>query len=152
MKENREIQAILPHRYPFLLVDRILEIEPGRKGVGIKNITGGEWFLQGHPFYPPALLLESLAQVAGVVLGSKAREEEPGVPFIGLFAGISDFEFRRHPAVGEQITLRVELTQTQASLYRFSTEAWVGSEKVAGGQILLSFMKNPAGPPGADRR
>ncbi len=143
MMENRDIQAVLPHRYPFILVDRIVEIEPGKKGVGVKNITGGEWYLQGHPFYPPALLLESLAQVAGVVLGSRAREDSAGTPLRGVYAGISDFEFRRQPVVGEQITLRVELSQSQASIYRFTGEVLVGSEKVAGGQILLSFVKSP---------
>ena len=147
--ENREIQVLLPHRYPFLLVDRILEMEPGKKGVGVKNVTGGEWYLQGHSSYPSVLLLESLAQVAGIVLSTKAREES-GVRFMGLFAGVSDFEFLRCPALGEQITLRVELTQSLASLYRFAGEAFVGPEKIAGGQILLSFVKNPAERAGSD--
>jgi len=145
MTESREIQQILPHRYPFLLVDRLLEVDPGKKGVGIKNLTGGEWFFCGHQYYPPALLLESLAQVGGVVLGSKAREEDPQRQFIGLFAGVSDFQFHRCPVQGEQIILRVELTQSLASIYRFHAEALVGDEKVAGGQILLSFVKTPTG-------
>ncbi|MFH1756820.1 MAG: 3-hydroxyacyl-ACP dehydratase FabZ [Pseudomonadota bacterium] len=145
MMENREIQSILPHRYPFLLVDRILTIEPGKKATGIKNLTGNEWFFQGHHFYPPSLLLESLAQVGGIVLGSKAKEENPLVHFAGLFAGVSEFQFRRCPVQGEQITLQVELTQSLASIYRFAVEALVGNEKVAGGQMLLSFIKNPSG-------
>ena len=144
MMESREIQTLLPHRYPFLLIDRITELEAGKRAVGVKNITGGEWCLQGHSGYPFVLLLESLAQVAGVVLGSKAHGEAPGVPFAGLFAGISDFEFHRPPLTGEQVTLRVELTQSQASIYRFSGEVLVGSEKLAGGQILLSFIANPS--------
>ena len=148
MMENREIQSILPHRYPFLLVDRILEIEPGKKGIGIMCLTGGEWFFQGHGAYPPALLLESLAQVGGIVLGSKAREENPQSQFIGLFVGVSDFQFQRCPVLGEMITLKVEATQSLASLYRFAAEAFVGAEKIAGGQILLSFMQSPAGAPG----
>jgi 3-hydroxyacyl-[acyl-carrier-protein] dehydratase len=109
MMESQEIQSILPHRYPFLLVDRILEIEPGKKGTGIKNLTGSEWFFQGHLSYPPTLLLESLAQVGGIVLVSKAREENPQSQFIGLFAGVSDFQFQRCPILGEQITLKVEV-------------------------------------------
>ncbi len=149
MMENREIQDILPHRYPFLLVDRILEMEPGKRGVGIKNVTGGEWYLQGHSSYPAVLLLESLAQVAGIVLGIKTRED-PGVSFMGLFAGVSDFEFLRCPVLGEQITLRVQLTQSLASLYRFAGEVFVGLEKIAGGQILLSFAKKPAEGAGSD--
>jgi len=144
MMESPEIQSILPHRYPFLLVDRILEIEPGKKGTGIKNLTGHEWFFQGHLSYPPSLLLESLAQVGGIVLGSKARQEDPQIRFIGLFAGVSDFQFQRCPILGEQITLKVEIAQSLASLYRFTAEAYVGEEKIAGGQILLSFILSPA--------
>lgn len=144
MMESPEIQSILPHRYPFLLVDRILEIEPGKKGTGTKNLTGSEWFFKGHLFYPPTLLLESLAQVGGIVLGSKAREESPQSQFIGLFAGVSDFQFQRCPTLGEQITLKVEATQSLASLYRFAAEVFVGEEKIAGGQILLSFVRSPA--------
>jgi len=139
MMESREIQAILPHRHPFLLIDRVLELEPGKKAVGIKNLTGKEWFFNGGTSYPPALLLESLAQVGGIVLGSKARQENAASRFIGLFAGVSDFQFHRSPVLGEQIDLRVELTQSLASVYRFHAEAYVNTEKIAGGQILLSF-------------
>jgi 3-hydroxyacyl-[acyl-carrier-protein] dehydratase len=141
MMENKEIQSILPHRYPFLLVDRIVELEPGKRGVGIKNLTGDEWCLNGGDAYPPVLLLESLAQVAGIVLGSKAREENPGSRFFGLFAGVSDFQFMRNPVLGEPITLKVELSQSLASIYRFQCEVQAGGEKIAAGQILLSFSR-----------
>jgi len=141
MMENRDIQSILPHRYPFLLVDRIVEMEPGKRGAGIKNLTGNEWCLNGGSAYPPVLLLESLAQVGGIVLGSKAREEDPNSRFFGLFAGVSEFQFQRSPVVGEQMTLKVELTQSLASIYRFNSEVYVGGEKIAGGQILLSFSR-----------
>ena len=144
--ENREIQQFLPHRYPFLLVDRILTIEPGKKATGVKNLTGNEWFFQGHSYYPPSLLLESLAQVGGVVLATKAREENPQTQFTGLFAGISDFQFHRFPSQGEEIILQVEVSQSLSSVYRFSAQAFVGDEKIAGGQILLSFfLKKPSG-------
>ena len=141
MMENRDIQSILPHRYPFLLVDRIVEVEPGKRGIGIKNLTGKEWCLNGGSAYPPVLLLESLAQVGGIVLGKKAREEDPDSRFAGLFAGVSDFQFQRSPVLGEQITLKVELSQSLASIYRFNSEVHVGEEKIAGGQILLSFSR-----------
>jgi 3-hydroxyacyl-[acyl-carrier-protein] dehydratase len=144
MIENREIQSILPHRYPLLLVDRVVELEPGKKAIGIKNLTGREWFFNGGNAYPPVLLLESLAQVGGVVLGSKAREENPLSRFIGLFVGVSDFHFQRCPLLGEQVTLRVELSQSLASIYRFTAEAAVKGEKIAGGQILLSFSPIPS--------
>ena len=141
MRESRDIQSILPHRYPFLLVDRIVEMEPGKRGAGIKNLTGNEWCLNGGSAYPPVLLLESLAQVGGIVLGSKAREENPNSKFIGLFGGVSDFQFHRSPVLGEQMTLKVELSQSLASIYRFNSEVYVGGEKIAGGQILLSFSR-----------
>jgi 3-hydroxyacyl-[acyl-carrier-protein] dehydratase len=143
MMESAEIQSILPHRYPFLLVDRILEIEPGKKAKGIKNLTGGEWFFRGHLSYPPMLLLESLAQVGGIVLGAKAREENPQSQLTGLFAGVSDFQFQRCPIWGEQIIFKVEVTQKLASLYRFTAEVFVEEEKIAAGQILLSFVQGP---------
>jgi 3-hydroxymyristoyl/3-hydroxydecanoyl-(acyl carrier protein) dehydratase len=92
--------------------------------------------------------LESLAQVGGIVLGSRARQEGPRSQFIGLFAGVSDFQFQRCPILGEQITLKVEVAQSLASLYRFAAEAYVGEEKIAGGQILLTFVQNPEGRPG----
>ena len=141
MMESREIQKILPHRYPFLLIDRIIEIEPGKKGIGLKNLTGDEWFFRGHAFYPPNLLLESLAQVGGIVLGLKAREENPQATVQGLFAGVSDFTFRRCPVQGEQVRLKVEVIQSLASIYKFSAEASVGEEKIAGGQLLLLFAR-----------
>ena len=143
MMESKEIQTILPHRYPFLLVDRIVELEPGKRAVGIKNLTGNEWFFNGHSAYSPVLLLESLAQVGGIVLGSKAREENPNARFNGLFAGISDFQFGRPPVMGEQVTFKVELSQSLASIYRFSSEVGVEGEKIASGQILLAFSKTP---------
>jgi 3-hydroxyacyl-[acyl-carrier-protein] dehydratase len=141
MMESKDIQKFLPHRYPFLLVDRIIEIEPGKKGVGLKNLTGNEWFFQGHSFYPPNLLLESLAQVGGVVLAAKAREGNPQATVRGLFAGVSDFIFRRCPSRGEQVRLKVEVLQSLASIYKFSAEAFVEEEKIAGGQLLLSFVR-----------
>jgi 3-hydroxyacyl-[acyl-carrier-protein] dehydratase len=148
MMESREIQTLLPHRYPFLLVDRIVEIEPGNKGIGIKNLTGGEWFFQGHTAYPPALLLESLAQVGGIVLASKVRERNPEGQFIGLFAGVSGFQFQRSPVLGEVITLKVEVTQSLGTLYRFAAEVFVGGEKIAGGQLLISFTESLSGESG----
>jgi len=143
MMQSKEIQKLLPHRYPFLLVDRVTELEPGRRGVGIKNLGGDEWFLNGQSSYPPVLLLESLAQVGGIVLGSKAREEDPTGPLTGLFAGVSEFQFRRSPVVGEQVIFNVVLSQSLASIYRFAAEVYVGAEKIAGGQILLSFSRGP---------
>ena len=145
MMESREIQRFLPHRYPFLLGDRILEIEPGKKGIGIKNLTGGEWFFQGHTAYPPVLLLESLAQVGGIVLASKVREGNPEAQFIGLFAGVPSFQFQRSPLLGEVITLKVEATQSMGTLYRFAAEVFVGGEKIAGGQIIISFTEISSG-------
>jgi len=90
-------------------------------------------------FFPPVLILESLAQVGGIVLAAKAKEENPQARFMGLFAGVSDFQFYRSAVLGEQVTLKVELTQSLANVYRFAAEALVQDEKIASGQITLSF-------------
>jgi 3-hydroxymyristoyl/3-hydroxydecanoyl-(acyl carrier protein) dehydratase len=92
---------------------------------------------------PPALVLESLAQVGGIVLVSKARQDDPAGRFVGLFAGGSEFRFHRSPTVGEQLILMTVLSHTLASIYRFEGEVFVGAEKIAEGQILLSFSRSP---------
>ncbi len=100
------------------------------------------------PSFLPALPPVRIAGPSGRdCVGQQGQKENPLVHFVGLFAGVSEFQFRRCPVQGEQIILQVELTQSLASIYRFAAEAFVGDEKVAGGQILLSFLKNPSGGP-----
>ena len=103
MLDAQQIQDIIPHRYPFLLVDRILEVEGEKRAVGIKNVTVNEEFFNGHfpgyPVMPGVLIVEALAQVFGVIMLGK--EENKGK--IGLFAGIDSCRFKRQVKPGDQV-------------------------------------------------
>lgn len=111
MLDAQQIQDIIPHRYPFLLVDRILEVEGEKRAVGIKNVTVNEEFFNGHfpgyPVMPGVLIVEALAQVFGVIMLGK--EENKGK--IGLFAGIDGCRFKRQVKPGDQLRLEVEVTR-----------------------------------------
>ncbi|MBM4137557.1 MAG: 3-hydroxyacyl-ACP dehydratase FabZ [Nitrospira sp.] len=130
MIDIKEIQRLLPHRYPFLLVDRIIEIEPGVKAVGIKNVTINEGFFQGHfpgfPIMPGVLTIEAMAQVAGILaFCSGATVGQPV-----YFVSIEKAKFRRPIVPGDQIRLEVKIIQQRGNIWRFSGNAIVG-EKVA---------------------
>ena len=107
----QQIQEMLPHRYPFLLVDRILEIEPGRRVVGVKNVTINEAFFQGHfpgqPIMPGVLIIEAMAQVGGVLL-MRTLNASPEKKLL-YFTGIDRAKFRRPVLPGDQIRFEVEL-------------------------------------------
>ena len=111
-----EIKEIIPHRYPFLLVDRILELEPLKRGVGIKNVTANEPFFQGHfpnkPVMPGVLLLEAMAQVGGVSL--LYPDENRGK--IAYFAGMEGVKFRKPVVPGDQVRMEAEVTRLRGSI------------------------------------
>src|SRR5947207_12084452 len=106
-----QIREILPHRYPFLLVDRILELEPGKRAVGIKNVSANEEFFQGHfpqyPIMPAVLIIEAMAQVGGVLL--LAMDEYRGK--LALFAGVDRAKFRQPVFPGDQIVMEAEMVR-----------------------------------------
>ena len=110
------IQKIIPHRYPFLLIDKIVSLEPGKRAVGIKNVTMNEPFFQGHfpdyPVMPGVLIIEALAQVGAVAVLS--MEENKGK--IALFAGIDKLRMRRQVKPGDTLTLELELTRLRGSI------------------------------------
>lgn len=134
-----QIQAIIPHRYPFLLVDRIIEIEPMKRAVGIKNVTANEQFFQGHfpgkPIMPGVLLLEAMAQVGGVAM--LYGEEFSGK--LAVFAGIDRVKFRRPVVPGDQVRMVAEIMKMRGTMGKIWAEAYVDGELVAEGEFLFAL-------------
>lgn len=134
-----EIQSIIPHRYPFLLVDQIEEVEEGKRAVGIKNVTINEPFFQGHfpqyPVMPGVLIIEALAQVGAVAILMK--EENRGK--IGLLAGVDKFRFKRQVRPGDQLRLEVELTRMKGSIGKAVGKATVNGEVAAEGELMFAI-------------
>jgi 3-hydroxyacyl-[acyl-carrier-protein] dehydratase len=130
MMDIREIQKFLPHRYPFLLVDKIIEIIPGTKAVGIKNVTFNEEFFQGHfpgyPIMPGVLIIEALAQVAGILAFHSGATPGKSV----YFMSIEKAKFRRPVVPGDQLKLETNILQHRGNVWKFSGNAIV-EDKVA---------------------
>jgi len=130
MLNIKDIQKLLPHRYPFLLVDRIIEMEPGIRALGIKNVTINEGFFQGHfpeqPIMPGVLIIEALAQVAGVLAFCSGVSEGRSV----YFMSIEKAKFRRPVLPGDQLKLEVKILQRRGNVWKFSGSALV-EQKVA---------------------
>lgn len=140
------IQRMLPHRYPFLLIDRVLSCEPGDRVTALKNVTANEEFFQGHfpgnPVMPGVLMLEALAQTCGVLASKTANTgAEDGV--ILLFAGIDKARFKRQVIPGDQLILSGQLTKRKRDIWCFSAEARV-DEQLACRADLLCAIHTPA--------
>jgi 3-hydroxyacyl-[acyl-carrier-protein] dehydratase len=135
-----EIQEIIPHRYPFLLVDRIIELEVGKRAVGIKNVTVNEPFFQGHfpgyPVMPGVLIVEALAQVGAVAVLS--MDENKGK--LGFFAGIDQFRFKEQVKPGDTLTLEVEMTRVRGSVGKGRGTAKVNDKVVAEGELMFALV------------
>ncbi|MCA9878709.1 MAG: 3-hydroxyacyl-ACP dehydratase FabZ [Thermomicrobiales bacterium] len=141
--EAEEIQRILPHRYPFLLVDRVIEIEPPTRAVGIKNVTINEPFFQGHfptyPVMPGVLIVEAMAQVGGVaVLSSDDYRDK-----LALFAGIDNVRFKRQVKPGDTLRIEVELQKIRRGLGMGSGVATVDGELACKGDIMFALVDLP---------
>ncbi|MDI3517888.1 MAG: 3-hydroxyacyl-[acyl-carrier-protein] dehydratase [Caldanaerobacter sp.] len=135
--ENKDIRKILPHRYPFLLVDRIIELEEGKRAVGIKNVTANEPFFQGHfpdnPIMPGVLIVEALAQVAGIAVMNV--EEFKGK--LGLFAGIDKCRFKKVVRPGDQLILEVSIDSIKMGLVKAKGVAKVREEIAATAELMF---------------
>lgn len=136
----QEIKAIIPHRYPFLLVDRITELEEGQRAVGIKNVTANEPYFNGHfpdyPVMPGVLIVEALAQVGAVAV--LHQEENRGK--LALFAGIDKFRFREQVKPGDTLTLEVTFTRLKGPIGKGRGIARVGDKVVAEGELTFALQ------------
>ncbi|WP_410770635.1 3-hydroxyacyl-ACP dehydratase FabZ [Fontibacillus sp. BL9] len=139
MLDIKQIQEIIPHRPPFLLVDRILEMEDGKRAVGIKNVTINEPFFVGHfpdyPVMPGVLIAEALAQVgAAAILNVESNRGK-----IGFLAGMDGFRFRGQVVPGDQLRLEVEITRMKGSIGKGQAVAKVDDKIVAEGEIMFAL-------------
>ena len=133
------IRGLIPHRYPFLLVDRIEELEPGVRAVGLKNVTQNEPFFQGHfpdyPVMPGVLIIEAMAQVGAVgVMAGGAHEDK-----LALFAGIDGVRFRRQVLPGDVLRMEVEIVRLKGSVGRGKGKATVDGERVCEAELMFAF-------------
>jgi len=136
-----EIQKLLPHRYPFALVDRIIEYVPGKLAVGIKNVTFNEPHFQGHfpgrPLMPGVMIVEAMAQVGGIVL-TQLSDMQGG---LFVFAGIDKVRFRRPVVPGDQLVMRAELLSVKRRRFgKMRVTAVVDSQRVAEGELMFSLV------------
>lgn len=131
-----KIMRLLPHRYPFLLVDRIVDIESDNSAIGIKNVTFNEPHFQGHfpdnPVMPGVLIIEAMAQTAGAICALNAGIDEPSQVF---FLTIDKAKFRRPVVPGDRLEIHVQKTKQRGNIWRFSCEALVDGAKVAEAEL-----------------
>ena len=136
-----QIQAILPHRYPFLLVDRIVEYDSGKRVVGIKNVTLDEPFFAGHfpgaPVMPGVLIVEAMAQTAGVMMLANLPDRESKLVF---FTGIDGAKFRRPVVPGDQLRLELTVLRLRPRYIKLRGEAYVDGELVAEAEISSALV------------
>ena len=141
MLTNKEIREIIPHRYPFLLVDKIIELEPGKRAVGIKNVSANEPFFQGHfpeyPIMPGVLIVEALAQTAGIAVA--ILEENKGK--LGVFAGIDSMKFKNQVLPGDVLLLEADILFSKLGLIKAKVKASVDGKIAAEGEIKFVLTK-----------
>jgi len=139
MLDIQQIKEIIPHRYPFLLVDKVLEVEEGKHAIGIKNVTANEEFFNGHfpdyPVMPGVLIVEALAQVGAVAMLKK--EENRGR--LAFFAGIDNCRFKRQVRPGDQLRLEVEMTRVRGSIGKGKAVATVDGEIACETEITFAL-------------
>lgn len=141
MLSTKEIMEIIPHRYPFLLVDQILELEPGKRAVGIKNVTANEPQFTGHfpgnPIFPGVLQVEALAQVGAVAMLSLPENKSK----LALFAGIDEVRFKRPVVPGDTLRLEVEILTMRRGIGKGNATAYIGDQVVCSGVLTFALTE-----------
>ena len=139
-----DIREYLPHRYPFLLVDRVEELELGESIRAIKNVSVNEEFFQGHfpgkPIMPGVLIIEAMAQAAGI-LGFKTVDKKPADGSIYMFVGADNMRFKRPVVPGDQLVLMASVVSEKRGIWKFKCRSEVQGELVAAGEILCADRK-----------
>jgi beta-hydroxyacyl-ACP dehydratase FabZ len=137
----QEIMNFMPHRYPFLLVDRILEIVPGEKIIGLKNVTINEPFFQGHfpetPIMPGVLIIEAMAQTGGVLFVEMQKQKKKDLIF--YFMGIDKVRFRKPVVPGDQLIMEVRLLNLRSKAVKMSGTATVDQKRVAEAEFMATI-------------
>jgi len=140
MMDAKDIQNIIPHRYPFLLVDRIIELEEGKRAVGIKNVTVNEPFFQGHfpgnPIMPGVLIVEAMAQVGAVSI--LAMEEYKGK--LAVFTGIDKLRFKKQVVPGDTLRMEVTMLAMKRGIGKAKAEAYVGDQLAVSGELMFAII------------
>jgi 3-hydroxyacyl-[acyl-carrier-protein] dehydratase len=140
--EIQEILEYLPHRYPMLLVDRVLEIEPGKRILALKNVSVNEHFFVGHfphhPVMPGVLIIEALAQAAAI-LSFYTRGKKPDDKSVYYFVGIDEARFKRPVVPGDQLLLEVTVEREVRGVGKFAAQARVGEKLVAEAKLLCTL-------------
>lgn len=145
MMNVEQIKEYLPQRYPFLLVDRVVSIELGKSILAYKNVTVNEQFFEGHfpgqPIMPGVLIIEALAQAAGV-LGFKSQEKKPKDGYLYYFVGADEVRLKRPVVPGDQLKLEASIVTSKRGIYKFACRASVGDELVGTAIIMCAERKN----------
>lgn len=140
MLDNIKIQELLPHRYPFLLVDKVVEVEEGKRAVGIKNVTINEPFFQGHfpgnPIMPGVLIVEAMAQVGLIALKTMDEYKDK----LGVFTGIDGVRFKKQVVPGDTLRIEVELVKIRRGIGVAEGVAYVGDELACKGTIMFGLI------------
>jgi 3-hydroxyacyl-[acyl-carrier-protein] dehydratase len=144
MMDISEIKNYLPHRYPFLLIDRVVELNEGKSIKAFKNITANEELFQGHfphfPVFPGVLLVEAMAQACGV-LGFKSLNKTPDDGSVYLFAAIDNVRFKRQVVPGDRVYFECEVVSEKRGIWKFECKATVDDQLVTGATIMCADRK-----------
>jgi 3-hydroxyacyl-[acyl-carrier-protein] dehydratase len=141
--DNMQIREIIPHRYPFLMIDKVLEVEPGVKAIAIKNVTANEPFFQGHfpnnPIMPGVLITEALAQTAGIAVALLPAYSKS----LGVFTGIEQMKFRKQVIPGDVLKLEIEVMIIKRNIAKVKVHATVDGKTAAEGVIKFAMVNQP---------